>query len=261
MNSMRDDNRHSASELRLLVFQHVDVEHPGIFREFWREAGVRWDAVELDAGEPIPDLEAYDALIVMGGPMDVWQEAEHPWLVAEKAAIRRFVYELRKPYLGVCFGHQLLAAALGGSVQLAGAPEVGPGTVELTPAGTADPLFAGLRAPVQTFQWHGAEISDLPTDCEVLARNDACAIQAFRFGRVAYGLQYHVEITEATVPEWQLLPAYAASLEIALGRERAARLADDTRQLLPAFAKAARQLNDNFLKVVAASVRSTAKVM
>lgn len=256
MNNMPDPNHP-----RLLVFQHVDVEHPGIFREFWREAGIDWDAVELDAGEPIPDLEAYDALIVMGGPMDVWQEQEHPWLVAEKAAIRRFVLDLRRPYLGICFGHQLLAAALGGSVQLAQVPEVGPGTVDLTAAGAADPLLAGLPVPVQTFQWHGAEITTLPADCEVLARNDACAVQAFRYGRTAYGLQYHVEITAATVPEWQRIPAYAASLETALGHERAARLADDTAALLPAFAKAARTLNDNFLKVVAASMPSTARAM
>ncbi|MBI5132650.1 MAG: type 1 glutamine amidotransferase [Rhodopseudomonas palustris] len=258
---MHDKPRSEASGLRLLVFQHVDVEHPGIFREFWRDAGIAWDAVELDAGEPIPDLEAYDALIVMGGPMDVWQEDEHPWLVAEKAAIRRFVTDLQRPYLGICFGHQLLAAALGGVVQLGKVPEVGPGTVELTQAGAADPLFAGLSTPVRTFQWHGAEVASLPAGCEVLARNDACAVQAFRFGAMAYGIQYHVELTDVTVPEWQQIPAYAASLETALGPERAARLADDTRKLLPDFAAAARQLNDNFLKVVTASATSTAKVM
>lgn len=253
--------RSDACGLRFLVFQHVDVEHPGIFRDFWRDAGIAWDAVELDAGEPIPDLEAYDALIVMGGPMDVWQEDQHPWLVAEKAAIRRFVKVLKRPYLGVCFGHQLLAAALGGSVQLAKVPEVGPGTVELTQAGAADPLFAGLESPLRTFQWHGAEVVRVPEGGEVLARNDACAVQAFRIGAAAYGIQYHVELTEVTVPEWQRIPEYAASLEAALGHEHAVRLADDTSKLLPEFAAIARRLNDNFLKLVTASARSTASVL
>ncbi|WP_031337329.1 type 1 glutamine amidotransferase [Rhodopseudomonas sp. B29] len=258
---MQHETRSDAHGLRLLVFQHVDVEHPGIFRDFWRDAGIAWDAVELDAGEPIPDLEAYDALIVMGGPMDVWQEDEHPWLVAEKAAIRRFVQDLRRPYLGFCFGHQLLAAALGGSVHLAKVPEVGPGTVELTQAGAADPLFAGLSAPLRTFQWHGAEVSRLPAGGEVLARNDACAVQAFRFGAAAYGIQYHVELTEVTVPQWQRIPEYAASLEAVLGHERAERLADETSKLLPEFTAAARRLNDNFMKLVTASARSATSAL
>jgi GMP synthase-like glutamine amidotransferase len=239
--------------MRFLVFQHVDVEHPGTLRDFWREAGIAWDAVELDAGEPIPALEPYDALIVMGGPMDVWQEAEHPWLVPEKAAIRRWVRELDRPYLGVCLGHQLLAAALGGEVGLAKAPEVGLGTVELTAAGLGDPLFAGFANPVETFQWHGAEVTRLPEGATVLARNDLCAVQALRVGRAAYGVQYHVEIGHDTVSDWEAIPAYAASLEQALGKEGVDRLAVDTLARLEPFAAAARRLNDNFLKVIAAA--------
>lgn len=239
--------------MRFLVFQHVDIEHPGIFREFWREAGIEWDAVELDAGEPIPDLTRYRALVVMGGPMDVWQEAEHPWLLPEKAAIRRFVGELQRPYLGICLGHQLLAAALGGRVGLGTTPEVGLGTVALNEAGLADPLFAGFANPVETFQWHSAEVQQLPPDAVVLAGNEACAVQAMRVGRLAYGVQYHVEITAETVPQWRELPAYAASLDAALGPQRAARLADDTAARLPAFAQAAKRLNDNFLGLVASA--------
>ena len=74
--------------MRILVFQHVDVEHPAIFRDFLAEDGIAWDAVELDAGESIPPLDGYDQLWVMGGPMDAWEEDRHPWLIAEKQAIR-----------------------------------------------------------------------------------------------------------------------------------------------------------------------------
>ena len=74
--------------MKFLVFQHIACEHPGIFRDLMREAGVAWDTVELDAGGDIPGLDGYDALLVMGGPMDVWQVSEHPWLEPEMAAIK-----------------------------------------------------------------------------------------------------------------------------------------------------------------------------
>jgi GMP synthase-like glutamine amidotransferase len=88
--------------MRNLVFQHLSVEHPGIFRDFWTKSGDSWHAVELDEGDRIPPLEDFDLLVVMGGPMDVWQEDLHPWLFAEKAAIRRWVKDLGRPYLGIC---------------------------------------------------------------------------------------------------------------------------------------------------------------
>ena len=239
--------------MRFLVFQHVDVEHPGIFRDFWREAGIAWDAVELDEGDVIPSLDPYDVLVVMGGPMDVWQEDEHPWLVTEKRAIRHWVADLGRPFLGICLGHQLLAEALGGKVGLSASPEVGLAPIDFTAQGKADPLFGGFGTGMDSFQWHSAEIQNLPPGSTVLARNDACAVQAFRVGRLAYGLQYHVELTAATVPEWQAIPAYAASLEQALGAEGAARLATDTSARLPAFNAAARRLNDNFLELISAT--------
>ncbi|MEO1613708.1 MAG: type 1 glutamine amidotransferase, partial [Pseudomonadota bacterium] len=74
--------------MKLLVLQHADVEHPGVFRQFLAEDGHSYDAVELDQGESLPSLDGYEGLWVMGGPMDVWQEDAHPWLRDEKAFIR-----------------------------------------------------------------------------------------------------------------------------------------------------------------------------
>jgi GMP synthase-like glutamine amidotransferase len=240
--------------LHFLVFQHVDVEHPGIFRKFWKEAGVRSTAIELDEGEQIPkDLAAYDALVVMGGPMDVWQKQEHPWLGPEIAAIRKFVVELGKPFLGVCLGHQLLAEALGGHVALAAEAEVGPCSVRLTRHHVEDPLLHGFPSPLTTFQWHGAEVKSVPADAVVLAETGACPIQAFRWGPHAFGFQFHAEITEETVDDWGRIPAYKASLEAALGAGASERLAVETLALLPEFNKTAKTLSDRFLEVVTLS--------
>ena len=95
---------------RALVFQHMDDEPPGLFGDFLRERGAALDTVMLHRGETIPSLAPYDFLLVMGGAMDVWEEEAHPWLAAEKAAIREWALKRNRPYLGICLGLQLLAA-------------------------------------------------------------------------------------------------------------------------------------------------------
>ena len=82
--------------MKFLVLQHIDIEHPGVFREFMKKDNVHIDTVELDVGEKIPKLDPYDAMIVMGGPMDTWQEEIHPWLVPEKESIYEFVCVQKK---------------------------------------------------------------------------------------------------------------------------------------------------------------------
>ena len=241
--------------MRILVFQHVSVEHPGIFREFWNKNGDFWHPVEIDTGEPIPSLEEFDLLVVMGGPMDVWQEDLHPWLIEEKRAIRSWVVDLGRPFLGICLGHQLLAAALGGQVSLMKSPEVGLVDVDLTSEGRNDPILAGFSSRVETFQWHGAEISFPPAGTTLLASNAECQYQAIRWGRHAYGFQYHVEITPATVAEWSAIPEYKASLELALGPERAAGLADIVAPRLPSFREAAQRMNKNLSSIVSADIQ------
>jgi GMP synthase-like glutamine amidotransferase len=102
--------------MNVIVLQHVAVEHPGVFRDFFREDGLGVHTVELDEAEPIPNLEPFNVMVGMGGPQDVWEEDRQPWLRGEKEAIRNFVEEMKRPYLGICLGHQLLADALGGRV-------------------------------------------------------------------------------------------------------------------------------------------------
>lgn len=237
--------------MRILVLQHLDVEHPGSLRAFWAERGLGWRTVELDAGEAIPPLEGFDLLAVMGGPMDVWEEAEHPWLAAEKAAIRRWVLDLARPYLGICLGHQLLAVALGGQAAKMAGPEVGLGVVELTEAGRADPLFAGLPDRLETFQWHAVEVARPPEGAVVLARNGHAEVQAMRVGAHAYGLQFHPEITAETVADWKRIPEYWSSLVKALGAEGAGSLSGEVTPRLPSFEASARRIEANLARIVA----------
>ncbi len=236
-----------SNHVHILVFQHIAVEHPGVFRDFLKEDGIQWDAVELDRGQPIPSLERYDALWVMGGPMDVWEEDKYPWLQAEKAAIREAVSERGMPFLGVCLGHQLLAAALGGEVAPMAQPEVGILDVALTAAGTADPLLAGLPQGIKCLQWHGTEVVEPPPGATVLADSSRCAVQALRVGEQAYGLQYHVELTASTVSEWAEVAAYKKSLERVLGANALPRLDAEARLRMPGFNRDARQIYTNFI--------------
>ena len=162
--------------MKILVLQHAEVEHPFSFRRFLQEDGHSWDAVELDACEALPPIDGYDALWVMGGPMDVWQEDKYPWLKAEKAFIRDAVEGRGVPFLGLCLGHQLLAEALGGRVGASQIPEIGVMDVALTEEGASGVLMDGLPERFETLQWHSAEITRLPVGAQVLATSPACAV-------------------------------------------------------------------------------------
>ena len=236
--------------MRLLVLQHVDAEHPGILRDYLAADGVRWDTVHLDRGEPIPSLDGYDAMVVMGGPMDVWEEEEHPWLVPEKAAIAEAVGARNMPFLGICLGHQLLADALGGEVGAMRSPEVGILEVELTGEGLRDAVIGSAPLRFKALQWHGAEVARPPPGAAVLASSPACPIQALRVGDFAFGIQYHVELTSSTVEEWGAIPEYAASLERTLGAGGLARMQAEAGACMGEFNENARRLYDAFMGLV-----------
>ena len=184
----------------VLALTHIACEGPGWWGEFLDERGHHVRIVALDAGEPVPDMDRYDAVLVLGGPMNVDEEGRYPWLAAEKAAIRRRALSGR-PIVGICLGAQLLARSLGARVAKNPVKEIGWSVVTLTEAGGRDPLFAGCDAFLPVLQWHG-DTFDLPDGASLLATSTLCAHQAFRVGDRAYGLQFHVEATPTMIAEW-----------------------------------------------------------
>ena len=235
--------------MRVLVLQHVSCEHPGVFSDVMRERDVEAVPVELDEGEPLPDWRGFDAVLAMGGPMGAGDDADHPWLGPEKQLVRDAV-EGGRPFLGVCLGVQLLAAALGARVYAAEQAEVGLLPVELTAEGRADPLFAGLDDSLVSLQWHG-DTFDLPDGAVHLASSPQVANQSFRSGERAYGVQFHLEVTPDQARKWAEVPAYQASLANTLGEEKGAEFIADAERRAGELHPPARRLFSNWLDIAA----------
>ncbi len=136
----------------------------------------------------------------MGGAMNVYEEDNYPFLKAENIFIKK-VLEKEIPYIGICLGSQLLAKACGAAVMKAPVKEIGWFDVALTLEAAHDPLFQGLAGPLEVFQWH-EDTFTIPDGGVLLATSAACKNQAFRYGKNAYGLQFHVEITPDMIWSW-----------------------------------------------------------
>jgi GMP synthase (glutamine-hydrolysing) len=182
---------------RVSILLHAEAETPGLIAESLDRRGVRTETVRGYAGEPVPAaMDGRDALVVMGGPMGVYDQDRLPFLRDEIALIRDAL-RAEKPVLGVCLGSQLLAAALGARVAPA-RREIGWHPVTLTDAAASDPLWRGVDRSIIVFHWHG-DAFELPPGAVPLASSAITAHQAFRHGRGAYGLLFHMEMNEPMV--------------------------------------------------------------
>jgi GMP synthase-like glutamine amidotransferase len=237
---------------RVVVFQHVDFCPLAMVGDGLAKDLIDPTIVRLDKGEAVPVLTDFDIMIVLGGPMDVWQEKENPWLVPEKTAIREWVEDGDKPFLGICLGHQLLADALGGKVALAKKPEVGVLDIKIE---QQHPLLDGFGTSKRAIQWHGAEVTRVPPAAKILASTPGCPIAAFQAGSSAFGIQYHVEATDELAYAWGATPGGQTMLELANGAGSRGRVLREVEDAMPELRANATRFYNNFMAVAQERLR------
>ena len=176
--------------MHVAILQHVPFEGAGSIESWLQARGARQRLIPLHAGASLPEPQTFDLLIVLGGPMSVNDEADYPWLQAEKQLLAR-VIDAGKPVLGICLGAQLMAAALGARVTPGAHKEIGWFPLQGHPVAEGDFQFP---EQITVFHWHGETFS-LPAGARLLASSAACRHQAFQLGRRAIGLQCHLETT------------------------------------------------------------------
>ncbi len=185
----------------VLIIKHVEQEGPGMLGTFFEDAGWRLVTAELGLRESLPDrLDGFAAVVMLGGPMNVYEEEAYPFLKEEDLFIRQVLRE-EIPFLGICLGAQLLAKACGARVMKAAEKEVGWYTVDLTKQARQDRLFRRVESPLTVFQWH-EDTFEIPDGGVLLGTSALVRNQAFKMGSCAYGLQFHVEVSLDMVETW-----------------------------------------------------------
>lgn len=236
--------------MRVLTIVNQDDAGPGVFADAVREAGheiVEWRPF----AEPVPELDGCGATMVFGGAMHADQEDRHPWLRDEKGLLRSLA-ERGTPVLGVCLGAQLLADGTGGSAERASRPEIGWHEVELTGDADGDPVIGPLPRRFEAFQWH-SYLATPPRDSSVLALSPVC-IEAYRIGDLAWGIQFHAEVSEAIATAW--IEKYDNDEDAArLGIDPGPLLAE-TRTKIEAWNELGRGLCARFLEQAEAATRA-----
>jgi len=240
--------------LNILSLQHIKIEDPGTFKDYLLEDGHKITAIQLDEGDSIPkNLEEFDAMLCMGGPMDTHMEKEYPWLIAEKKAINEYVLNIKKPFLGFCLGCQLLGEVLGGKVVKSNTPEIGVLDINISELSKEDPLFDFLPSKIKGLQWHSYEVQGLENNekVKIIGSSPTTKYQIFGYDNLAYGIQFHIEIRKTTVDEWAQVPEYKNALEQSLGQEALQAIKKKVDQEINLMMNYCNSIYQNFMKLIA----------
>ncbi len=222
--------------MTVLIIVHVESEGPGTLGAFLESSGATVRPARVYAGEPLPEnIDDLDAIISMGGPMNVYEEDKCPFLRDETILLQKAI-EANRPVLGICLGAQMIAKASGARVVRSPKEEIGWGKIFVTDMGREDLLFSGLPATLDVLQWHG-DMFEIPEAGALIATGDDCPNQAFRY-RNAFGLQFHVEVTGEILAEW-----FKDSPDL----DKILRTYD---QLKPEFDRHAQQIFKNFVSTI-----------
>jgi GMP synthase-like glutamine amidotransferase len=237
----------------IIILQHIDIETPGYILDLMNEDNFNLTTIELDQGEKIPsNLNQFDGMFCMGGPMDTWMEKEYPWLIEEKNKIKEFVVNLEKPYLGFCLGCQLLGEILGGNVVKSTHPEIGILDILMDSKYSNDHLFGEFNSSFKALQWHSYEVQGLENNNNVtlLASSPSTKYQIFKYKNHAYGIQFHIEIKDNTVSQWGCVPEYKKALEDSLGKDALKKFDVKAQENMKLMNFNAENLYKNFKKIL-----------
>lgn len=194
----------------VLFIKHITIEGPGTIADFLEDNKIPYAVIDLSYGDKVPKLEKdFQAIISLGGPMNVYEEERYPFLRDEDILLKRVVEE-EVPFLGICLGAQLMAKAAGAKVIRNPEKEIGWYKIVLNDYGLHDDLFKGFPEVFTVYQWHG-DTFGIPEGGRRLAFSELCQNQVLKYGRNAYGIQFHVEITKEMIAQWA--DAYKAELE------------------------------------------------
>lgn len=234
-------------EREILVLQHVEAEGPGLIGTVAREEGFTLRVTRLFMGERAPrDARPFGAIVVMGGPMGVYDEEEFPF-IPDELRLLRSAFGAGVPVLGVCLGAQLMARAAGARVWSGEKKEIGFYRISLTPEGREDRLLIGLPEEFTVFQWHG-DTFDVPEGGRNLASSLLFEHQLLKIGTNSYGLQFHIEVTESMVREF--LEAGSDELRSAPYIDAPEKIIEDAKKLLPEIHGRGRAIIKRFLRNV-----------
>jgi GMP synthase-like glutamine amidotransferase len=186
--------------MNVLIVKHIDIEGPGVIEDCLKEEEIPYRILNLESNPPFPNQDDLTHIILLGGPMNVYEEDRYPFLRREDLFIKEAI-QRGKRILGICLGAQLIAKALGAKVCKAPVKEIGWYEVSLTEEGEKDPLFFDFPKNFSVFQWH-EDTFDLPNGGKGIITSTEVIHQAFRYGENAYGLQFHLEVTEKMIRNW-----------------------------------------------------------
>jgi GMP synthase-like glutamine amidotransferase len=188
------------NNMNVLIVKHIDIEGPGLVEYCLRQEKIPYQILNLSSRVHLPKLEEITHIVLLGGPMNVYEEGRYPFLRDEDLFIKEAI-QRGKAILGICLGAQLIAKALGAKVSKAPAKEIGWYDVSLTEIGSQDPLFSNLPKTFSVFQWH-EDTFEIPKGGKLIATSSPIPHQAFRYGEKVYGLQFHLEVTDEMIGEW-----------------------------------------------------------